>query len=163
MGYSHYWYTTNIEKYIYPGIRKNISQEINKLIDILGFNRETSNLSVNEYNINIYRIEEEHEHNECFEFSLSDPCNLDDPYYRDRPDILRGFNSCKTNGVPKFDMLVMLSLLTLANNIHNFIIKSNGYIEDWKPAIKIYETHIRHLSFNLKTMLDEENENDDDL
>jgi hypothetical protein len=57
--------------------------------------------------------------------------------------------SCKTIRKP-YDFAVCVALLAMANHIDGFTFSTDGDLEDWKPAIDFYNTHIGYISENLK-------------
>ena len=62
---------------------------------------------------------------------------------------LSEFNFCKTARKP-YDFAVCVALLAMANHIDGFTFSSDGDLEDWKPAIDFYNTHIGYISEDLK-------------
>jgi len=59
------------------------------------------------------------------------------------------FEFCKTARKP-YDFAVCVALLAMANHIQGFTFSSDGDLEDWKPAIDFYNTHIGYISESLK-------------
>lgn len=57
--------------------------------------------------------------------------------------------NCKTARKP-YDFAVCVALLAMANHIEHFEFSSDGDLEDWKPAIDFYNTHIGYISEGLK-------------
>jgi hypothetical protein len=57
-------------------------------------------------------------------------------------------NHVYTNQHDKYDLMIKLILLSLANNVNTFSIFTNTNINEWLKAFNIYSEYIGPLQFN---------------
>jgi len=137
MGYSHYWsYSTIISN----DIRIKIINEVKLFIKM---------------NKNI-KLQETDEKHTCFSSSK--------PFITTNEIIFNGvdgyetfivdFNKinensfCKTNNKP-YDLIVCLTLLSMANHIENFTFTTDGKFVEWKPIFEKYIKYVGNIRINL--------------
>lgn len=147
MGYSHYWIQLIS---VPPSVTLKIIEEIKLLFSKLNDVQLRGADGSGDYIINDHMILfngcDDLAH-EPFVFKFNEPpCG----------GIIRGFNFCKTIRKP-YDIAVCLALLSIANNFRLFMFSSDGDYDDWKPAIEMYEQHIRKLNFKFVDMCDQYN------
>lgn len=140
MGYSHYWgylsLATHDQKEIIIKEIKILCNELNYRLSINYKNQEDDykpeyscykDAIINTDEIIFNTIDGEYEGSESFYLNFN---------------TIKLFSHCKTNRSEKYDLMVCLIILSLANNIDNFTFSSDGNIEDWLEAFNIYKQYI---------------------
>ena len=150
MGYTHYW---DINSEVKENEKEQVINEVKKLHKNLPEYSETAGGCYNDTPIKIvgglgdgepvfndkviwFNGEDENGH-ETFLINFE---NVTSDWF------------CKTSRKP-YDMLVCLTLISLANNIEGFSFSSDGWIEDWKPAFDFYRKHIGKTKFKINKFL----------
>lgn len=150
MGYTHYW---KLKSKVKKEEKEQIVNEVKKLYEKLPEYSETAGGYCNDIPIKIvgglgegkpvfnekeiwFNGEDENGH-ETFLINFK---NVTNDWY------------CKTERKP-YDMLVCLTLISLANNIKGFSFSSDGWIDEWKPAFDFYRKHIGKINFKINEFL----------
>lgn len=118
---------------------KNVIDEINILVNRLDYklvlNNNEPQLNTDEIIFNGINYDTNH-NNSCFHINFDIPSE----------------NHIYTNENDKYDLMIKLILLSLANNIDTFCIYTNTQITNWLSAFNIYSEYIAPLQLNFNQL-----------